>query len=93
MTHLLLFLMLAADPPKPDYVKILNAQQQIIQTLQAENRTLKNALFGPVGTTVRALRAADNKPYCPTDDFSLQWEVVRGPDGKEFKPFCVRVTK
>jgi hypothetical protein len=93
MTHLLLFLMLAAQPAKPDYVKIMNAQQQIIQDLTAENRKLKNALFGPPGTTVRALQTNEGKAYCPPDGFALMYEVMPGLEPRKFQPFCVRVLK
>lgn len=93
MTHLLLFLALVAPPKKQTNVQIMNAQQQVINKLTLENRTLKNALFGPVGTLVRAIKGTDGKPYCPTGDFALMWETLPGPEPRTFQPFCVRVLK
>jgi len=91
MTHLLLALLLAgpARPKPPDYVRMLNADQQVIKSLTEENRQLKLVLYGPPGVKVYP-RWNYEKPYCPVDGFVLQWLVVPEEPYQKFEPFCLR---
>jgi hypothetical protein len=92
MTHfLLLFILASHKQTHPDYAKILNSQQQIIQTLQKENAELKYILYGPPGTKVRP-RFENEKPVCPVPGFVLQYKVTADKSGiGDFSPYCIRI--
>jgi hypothetical protein len=88
-------LLLFVTPPHPtaaQYVKMLNAEQQIINDLTAQNRALateleklKYELYGPPGSKVYP-RFEHEKPVCPVDGFVVQYEVK----DNSFVAYCVR---
>lgn len=84
----LLLLLLFASPPKPtaaQYAKMLTAEQQVVDTLTAEIKELKDELYGPPGVKVHP-RFENEKPTCPVSGFVLQWIV----EDDHFTAYCVR---
>ena len=86
--HCLLLILMSSRPPKPtsaEYVRMLNEDQQVINKLTAENKALRNELYGPPGSKVYP-RFQNEKPFCPVPGFNLKWEVK----DNSFVAYCVR---